>query len=369
MTFAILGVGTALPPTAVDSPEALAIARTLCCRTPEQATWLPPIYGHSGVHSRRLVLGPEVVRDVLDGTRQSGSVFLPSGAADDRGPTTGQRMRQYAELAPPLAIRAARAALDRAGLPGGSFTHLVTVSCTGFAAPGLDWALVRALGLPPTVERTHVGFMGCHAAINGLRVAGAFTGAAEEARVLLCAVELCSLHYHYGWSPPQMIANALFADGAAAAVGCAAAAAPRGAWRVAATGSCLVPDSATAMTWTVGDYGFEMTLSKKLPGLIAGHLRPWLEGWLGRQGLAPADVRSWAVHPGGPAIVDAVETALDLPGSATAASRAVLGEYGNMSSATLLFILDRLRAARAPLPCVALGFGPGVVVEAALLTA
>jgi predicted naringenin-chalcone synthase len=273
-------------------------------------------------------------------------------------------MRHYAELAPPLAIQASTVALERSGLAARELTHLVTVSCTGFLSPGLDWALIRALGLAPTVERTHVGFMGCHGALNGLRVARAFTEADTDARVLVCAVELFSLHYDYGWSPQTVVANALFSDGAAAVVGAAADA--RRAWRIAATGSCLLPDSAAAMTWTIGDHGFEMTLSKRVPGLIARYLRPWLVEWLGRQGLTLADVASWAVHPGGPRILDAAQKALGLPVEALADSQTVLAECGNMSSPTVLFILDRLRAREARLPCVALAFGPGLVAEAVL---
>src|SRR5437773_11629928 len=120
------------------------------------------------------------------------------------------------------------------------------------------------------------------------------------------------------------------------------------------------------MTWSVGDHGFEMTLSKRVPGLIAAHLRPWLEAWLRPHGLAPADVASWAVHPGGPRILTAVEEALGLDRSATAVSREVLATCGNMSSPTVLFILDRLQRAGAARPCVALGFGPGLAAEAAL---
>jgi predicted naringenin-chalcone synthase len=366
MTLAILGMGTALPTTTISQTDALHIARALCCRTEEQATWLPTMYGQTGIATRHLALAADLVRDVLEGTRHSGSVFLPTGADDDHGPTTGQRMEHYARLAPPLAVRAARAALERLGLAAAALTHLVTVSCTGFQAPGVDLALIRGLGLAATVQRTHVGYMGCHGALNGLRVARAFAAAEPDARVLLCAVELCSLHYHYGWNPSKMIANALFGDGAAAVVGAPVAAAPAGAWRVAAAGSCLVPDSADAMTWTVGDHGFEMTLSKRVPGLIATHLRPWLEGWLAGQGVALGAVGSWAIHPGGPRILEAVEEGLALPRQAAAPSRAVFAEHGNMSSPTVLFILERLRAAGAARPCVALGFGPGLMAEAVL---
>jgi predicted naringenin-chalcone synthase len=367
MSLAILSIGTALPATVVSQRDASAVARSLCCRTAEHQTWLPAMYEQTGIHTRHLALGADVIDDLKHGTRHSGSVFLPSGAPDDCGPTTGQRMEHYARLAPPLALEAARAAVARSGVAAAELTHLVTVSCTGFVAPGVDVALMRGLGLAATVQRTHVGYMGCHGALNGLRVARAFAGAEDGARVLLCAVELCSLHYHYGWNPSKMIANALFADGAAAVVGVPAAAAQAATWTVEATGSCLVPDTAAVMTWTIHDHGFEMTLAKQVPALIAKHVRPWLQDWLGRQDVRLEDVATWAVHPGGPRILSAVEEGLCLPRDALAASRAVLAECGNMSSPTLLFILERLRRARAGRPCVLLGFGPGLVAEAALV--
>jgi predicted naringenin-chalcone synthase len=162
------------------------------------------------------------------------------------------------------------------------------------------------------------------------------------------------------------VANALFGDGAAAAVGVPCEDAPPDAWRAAAAGSCLVPDSATAMTWAIGDHGFDMTLSKSVPRLIATHVRPWLTEWLRGHDLTPDDVGSWAIHPGGPRILEAAAEGIGLPNEALAASREVLVECGNMSSPTLLFILERLRASGAPRPCVALGFGPGLMAEAVL---
>jgi len=140
-----------------------------------------------------------------------------------------------------------------------------------------------------------------------------------------------------------------------------------GEWRVTAAGSCLVPASADAMTWTVGDHGFEMTLAKSVPGLIADHLRPWLESWLLAQGVSLEKVGSWAIHPGGPRILDAVEKALGLTKDATAVARHVFAEHGNMSSPTVLFILEQLQRAEAARPCVALGFGPGLTAEGALI--
>jgi len=241
----------------------------------------------------------------------------------------------------------------------------VTVSCTGFCTPGVDFAQIDRLRLPPTVQRTHVGFMGCHGAVNGMRVAMAFANAQAEARVLLCAVELPSLHFHYGPDPQKIVANALFGDGAAALIGMACHTDPT-AWRLTATGSFILPDSVADMSWSVGDHGFEMTLSKRVPALIARHLSVWLERWLDRRSLKLKEIPSWIVHPGGPRILTAVEETLGLTAEQMAASRAILAECGNMSSPTVLFILDRLRLQHAQRPALALAFGPGMVVEAAL---
>jgi predicted naringenin-chalcone synthase len=367
MSLAILGLGTAVPQTKVTREESAGIARSLCCRTPEHETWLPLMYDHTGIKTRYSVIDRELVEDLIHGTTTSQSPFLPSGRDGDRGPSTGHRMRVYAKRAAPLALRACREALYQSELDTRDITHLVTVSCTGMKAPGVDYEIIQELGLAPTVQRLNVGFMGCHGAINGLRVAQAFLDADPQARVLLCAVELCVLHYFYGWDPQKVIANALFADGAAAVAGVPDSSAPADAWHVTATGSCLIPDSREAMSWTIGDYGFEMTLSKRVPGLIQEHLRPWLEQWLSRHGLSVEKIGSWAIHPGGPAILDAVAEALELDDEQVAAPREVLATHGNMSSPTVLFILEHLRAQGMPLPCVALAFGPGLIAESALI--
>jgi predicted naringenin-chalcone synthase len=365
MSFAILGMGTALPPTRLSKSDAERVARAMCCSTPEHAELVAALYRQAGIDSRHILFDEAVVRDVLDGTKHTNSPFLPAGA-DNPGPPTSVRMKTYEEHALPLAIRAAEAAIAEAGIDPESITHVVTVSCTGFAAPGVDVGLIQRLGLRPTTERTHVGFMGCHGALNGLRVARAYADGDPTARVLLCAVELCSLHYHYGWNPKRMVANALFADGAAAVVGGQSEGGRQ--WQVTATGSCLFPDSDYAMTWHVGDHGFDMTLSTRVPNLIAANLRPWLEQWLSLSRLRLSDVASWAVHPGGPRVLIDVEHELGLTPAVTAVSREVLGECGNMSSPTVLFLLERLRRRNAPRPCVALGFGPGLVAEAALIS-
>lgn len=368
MSLAVLGMGSSIPETVYDQREGLYIARSLCCRTDEHITWLPAMYQGTGITKRHMVLPRPLVDDVLHGTRASGSVFLPTGEADDRGPTTGQRLEVYREQAGLLACDAAAKALAESGLPARAITHVVTVSCTGFGAPGFDQELIHDLGLPLDVERTHVGFMGCHGALNGARVARALADADHKARVLLCATELCSLHYHYGWDPGKVVANAIFADGAAALVGGHDGQASRAVWRLVASGGRVIPGTQDAMSWIIGDHGFEMTLSKKVPSLIHAHLQPWLADWLGRHGYSLDDVCSWAIHPGGPRILGAAEEALGLRPDDTAIARRVFAEFGNMSSPTTLFILERMRQEDAPRPCVALGFGPGLAIEAALFT-
>lgn len=379
MSAAIVSFGTSVPDTILTLREGRELARNLCAQNDAHISWLPSMYDHTGIRKRHTTMDRTVVDRVLAGHMQPRSppsereappakhdIWYPTGPGD-RGPTTGMRMQVYRAEAPPQALKAAANALARSPLPTSAITHLITVSCTGFFAPGIDRILIEELGLASDVERTHIGFMGCHGALNGLRVARAILEADSTARVLLCAVELCSLHYHYGWDPQQIVANAIFADGAAAVVCMPGQQVHQPLWRVRATGSCLLANSADAMTWTIGEHGFDMTLARNVASLIAQNLRPWLTGWLSKSGLDLSDVVDWAVHPGGPNILTAVDESLDLPSDALAVSREVFAEYGNMSSPTVLFVLERLAPRKKKGPCVALGFGPGLATEATLL--
>jgi predicted naringenin-chalcone synthase len=365
MSMLIAGIGTAVPPHRISSADAAEIAKRYACETPAQERLFQTMYRRAGVETRHSV----VLR------ASEGALDLRQSFFGVENPTTLDRMREYEAAAGTLGVAAAASALRDAGVSPGRVTHLVTVSCSGFAAPGFDIALMKQLPLSPEVARTHVGFMGCHGALNGLRVARGFLGADPEACVLVCAVELCSLHHQYGWDAEKIVANALFADGAAAVVGVSGssprpASAPGSAsapFEIIASGSTLIDDSEDAMSWRIGDHGFEMTLSPRVPDLICRHLRPWLEGWLARHGLTVETVGSWAVHPGGPRILSAFGEATGLDRSVLETSLRTLATYCNMSSPTVLFILDRFRRACAPRPCVALAFGPGLAVEAALL--
>jgi len=363
MTLHITGMGTAVPTHSVDQLQAGRIWASYTDVGEKRARTVQALYRRSGIKRRHsvLLIGGE------GGSQPLQTFFRPVESEGDLGPTTAERMKRFEADAPILAAQAAEKALADAGLESGQITHLVTVSCTGFFAPGPDTALVDLLGLPPTVERTNVGFMGCHGALNGLRVASAFAGARPHSRVLVSAVELCSLHMSYEWSPDALVANSLFGDGSAAVVGVGGGETTGSdSWRLVASGTCRLPESAEAMLWQIGNHGFNMTLSSAVPDIIQTHLKSWVAGWLRESELGLEDIATWAVHPGGPRILSAVEGALDLPREASAVSREVLSEFGNMSSATILFILQRLRAAETPRPCVALAFGPGLVAEAAL---
>jgi prepilin-type processing-associated H-X9-DG protein len=376
MTLRIAGIGTATPSHSILQDDAAALHAAFTTTDARQTRLLRALYRRTGVRSRH-----SAILEASEGPIETRQTFYPpSAGTEDGGPPTAERMRAYEREAPALALAAAARALESAGLGGDDLTHLVTVSCTGFFSPGVDALVIGRLGLRSDVERTHVGFMGCHGTLNGLRVASAYANG-RDARVLVCSVELCSLHFAYGWHPERMVANALFADGAGALVGVSESG-PGGAgsdvpdggmghgdsdWRVLASGGCLFPDADDAMSWRVGDHGFHMTLSARVPELIRNQLRPWMCAWLSNQGLSVGDIGSWAVHPGGPRILEAVREALDLPADATAVSQEVLAGHGNMSSATILFILEAMRARHAPLPCVALAFGPGLVAEATLI--
>lgn len=363
----LLSIGLAVPSSRVTAAEALALARRLA--PPEVGDGaLEKLHRRSGVAERGAAAA-----EGRDGRR----FFEPDAAA--LGPTTGERLNVYSERAAPLATDACADALSRAGVSPGAVTHLITASCTGFEAPGVDQAIMRALGLPLRVRRAALGFMGCHAAVNALAVADAHARADENAICLVCCVELCSLHYHYGARPDQLIANALFADGAAAAVVSARSPPPEtapppesppppgGTPTIAGFGSTLFENSAGDMSWRIGDHGFEMTLAASAPDTLRRVAREWVGSVLDANGLSRADVGAWAIHPGGPKIVQAVAEALELNEAQREPSLAVLREHGNMSSPTALFVLRRLWDAGAPRPWVALAFGPGLAAEAVVI--
>ncbi|MCH9655928.1 MAG: type III polyketide synthase [Planctomycetes bacterium] len=366
MSFEILGIGTTTPQHSIEQSEAAVHAESLSCSadsTDQQRRLLPILYRRAGVKTRHSV----VLNSSTNGEIARQSFYPPATSEIDFGPTTSHRMKEYETHASSLAISATVQALNSGNVSPSEVTHLVTVSCSGFSAPGFDILLLKELGFSAEVARTHIGFMGCHGALNGLRVAKSFTDNDPDACVLVCAVEICTLHQQYGWCPDKIVANALFADGAAAVVGKQGTNPSRESWNLVASGSTLIPDSEEMMSWRIGNHGFEMTLSPQIPDLINDTLRSWLESWLAHQGFTIEEIGSWAIHPGGPRILNAVAEAVGFDEWQLTPSREILAEYGNMSSPTVLFILKKLQSQNAKLPCVMLGFGPGLAIEAALI--
>jgi prepilin-type processing-associated H-X9-DG protein len=355
----ILGLGCAAPAHRQGQEDALAKSLEISpARSEEERRWIEAIFRRCGVQTRGVASG--------EGAADPLALLRAATLAAPLGASTGERMIAYAARAGPLSVSSARAALADSGVGAKGITHLITASCTGFGAPGWDLQIIERLGLSPSVLRTHVGFMGCHAAVNALRVADAFCRADAEARALVCCTEICSIHYQYAARPDQVVANALFADGSASAV---LGQGMGGMARIGATASLVIPETGGQMGWVVGDHGFEMSLGTELPATIRTHAGPWLAEWLDKIGVGIAGVGGWAVHPGGPRVLGAVAEALGLAGGALGASRAVLGAHGNMSSATVLFILDHMRRSEHGIekPTVVLSFGPGVAAEAVML--
>jgi predicted naringenin-chalcone synthase len=361
-------IATGTPPLSRTQEEALAFMERVTSTPRPLRTRLPMLYRQSGIDRRF-----SCVEDYACDDASAFTFFGPDWSLDP-APTTGARNRRYRAAAVPLAERVARDAVAQAGLAPEDVTHVVAVTCTGFFAPGLDIELVRRLGLPPSTPRTVVGFMGCYAALNALRVADAFCRSTPGARVLVVCVELCTLHFRAPQTLEQAVINAIFADGAAAAV-LAGRDAASAAGRLAYAGGLaqMDDDSMDAMTWTIGDHGFDMGLSSRVPQVLARHLPGYVERLTAAHALAPADLDFWAIHPGGRAIVDKAQAVLGLTDDDVADSLAVLRAYGNMSSPTVLFVLQRVLARHALRPAgappqagLAMAFGPGLTLEGAL---
>jgi predicted naringenin-chalcone synthase len=343
-TPTIAGLGIALPPAiSQDDVWAGYFSRQY---TGARRALAERIFANAGVRTRQAAVSP-LLEDVAEWS-------------------TEQRMRRYQAEAMPLGKEAVARALTEAGLAADRVGLFAVCSCTGYATPGLDILLARDLGMAPDVQRLFVGHMGCYAALPGLGAASDFARSRGRPALLLCA-ELTSLHLQ----PPggradiqQIVSHALFSDAAAAVV------VTPGGPGYAVRAVTAVTDSATAdhMTWEVTDKGFRMGLSPKVPDVLAVHVRGLVEDLLAGHGRTIADVDGWAVHPGGPKILDVVRDRLDLDEADVATSRAVLSAYGNCSSPTVLLVLDELRRrAQPPATVVMLAFGPGLTLYGTLL--
>jgi predicted naringenin-chalcone synthase len=292
-------------------------------------------------------------------------------------PSTKVRNEIFGREATKLFIEAAGAALKACpDLDLLDITHLITVSCTGFFNPGPDYKIVRALGLDPAVQRYHLGFMGCYAAFPALRAAKSFCEADPQAVVLVVCAELCSLHVRTSNDPDTIMGSALFADGAAAAVVTSREVPGAPALlQLDHFETVLTPVGEESMAWNIGDHGFEMVLGNYVPHIIDDHivgaLAPLLAHDPSVQGLPYRGIRHWAIHPGGRSILDKVQSRLELTDQQLVPARETLRKYGNMSSATVLFVLKNILE-QPPEDgderICSMAFGPGLTVETGLFT-
>jgi predicted naringenin-chalcone synthase len=309
------------------------------------------VYTASGIAQRH-----SVIPDFKPGS--PGGLYYDAAAEQVKRPGTGDRNRLYKEWASRLYVGIAQDLLSENAVSPDAVTHVVTVSCTGFYAPGPDYDIVRRCGLRDTVRRYHIGFMGCYAAFPGLKLAQTICQAEPDAVVMVVAVELCTLHLNFAGEPDAMLSASVFADGGAGAIVTARTMGSAGL-ELGMFGTHLTATGESDMAWTIGDSGFDMVLSSYIPDILQSNLNLLLPD-------LPPHVDHWAIHPGGRAILDKIQSGLGLAPDALAHSRGVLSDYGNMSSATILFVLQRFLNER-PGTLVAMAFGPGLTVETATM--
>jgi predicted naringenin-chalcone synthase len=325
------------------------------------------IYSRSGIDSRYSVLEEfgkeEIAENVL---------FHP---ASRRQPATvSNRMKLFEDFSKGLCAEAARNCFSKLNnFEVKSITHVITFTCTGLTAPGLDMQLVEELGLQRNVERTCINFMGCYAGINALKTAWHICRSQPDAVVLLAGVELCTLHYRQYETQDQLIANAIFADGAAAAIVSAKDLSTQG--RVLELSNFYAefePSGKEEMVWKISEHGFDLKLSIYVPELIKKSILLLLQKLFAKAGITQNDIDYFAIHPGGVKILEACEEALSIAKEQNEISYNILKEYGNMSSVTIFFVLEKyirqLKTTDLNKKMLACAFGPGLTVESMILT-
>ncbi|MGE5546470.1 MAG: type III polyketide synthase [Solirubrobacterales bacterium] len=335
-----MALATAVPAHELRDEAVAALARQLFGGVLER---VGPVHANSGVHHRYSCVAPEWY------LRRHG---------------WAERARLFARHATDLAARATIDALARAGLSIKAVDAIVAVSTTGVATPSLDALLIDRLGLRPDVVRLPIFGLGCAGGVLGLARAGALARAMPGANVLLVVVELCGLTFRVDdRTPANVVATALFGDGCAAAVLSTRGQGPR----LSAWADHTWPDTLEVMGWRIEDDGFGVLFSRDIPAIVTSRLRPALDGWLSGLGLTRADIDGWACHPGGAKVVTALEEALGIDRGTLADERAILASHGNMSAATVLFVLARRLAAPLPRRVVATALGPGFTAGFLLL--
>lgn len=351
----ILSLSTAVPPYTLTQAHILEKIHEIFPMNQEELREIKKAYQNSGIEKRHLVTDDY---SALPHLRKLLGEQYPQVV-----PGMSKRNELYKEFAPKLAHEAAKKAIEEWGGDPLTISHVISVSCTGVMAPGIEFGLIESLPLKRSVRRFGINFMGCFGAFKALEVAHAFAKLDPSHRVLIVCTELCSLHVQLHDSPSRIMGNSLFADGAAAAI--IGQAQDRALFEMVRHTSLGLENSKECMGWEAGDTGFLMTLSHHVPIVLARHIHSFTEELLSPYAHIPAC--SFAIHPGGKAILKAIEKKLGLKESQAEVSWEILANYGNMSSATFLFVLDALRKKESEKWVAGLGFGPGLSAEGILL--
>ncbi|UJP65971.1 type III polyketide synthase [Mongoliitalea daihaiensis] len=356
MNNSIVSIGTANPGTAIPQMRIADFMKLAHGLDPTDARKLQFVYRQSGIEKRYSVL------DDFNHTDPENFTFFPKNEHLLPFPGTKARMTVFQQQALPLAQKAISTCLIDGETYPDEITHLILVSCTGMYAPGLEIDIIQQLGLRSSVERYAIHFMGCYASFNAIRLADRLCDATADAKVLIVSVELCTIHFQREFTEDNLLANAIFADGAAAALVCRS----DDGLKIKGFDSALFPEGASDMAWSIGDVGFEMRLSKYVPELLGKGLHQshaYLETKFNLSSIS-----NFAIHPGGKQILQKVEEAFGIGATQNLFSHEVLRAYGNMSSTTILFVLDRwLQDQKSSGDILAMGFGPGLTLETLLL--
>ncbi|GAC1417591.1 MAG: type III polyketide synthase [Flavisolibacter sp.] len=313
------------------------------------------LYQHSGIQQRYSIV-PDYSAPIKEWK------FYPQGEGLEPFPTLEQRMSVYAKFAPQLSVDAIRRCLNKF-CKAESITHLITVSCTGMSAPGLDLQIMELMDLKKDIFRTSINFMGCYAAIHALKIADAICSSDKKAKIVIVCTELCTLHFQRENSMDNIASSLLFGDGSAAALITANENGSTGLF-LDNFYSEVVPKGKRDMAWELSSNGFLMTLSGYVPDLIEEDFSLVMDRALGKEQLQAADISHWCIHPGGKRILEAIQKSMSLVPSQLDQAYQILKQYGNMSSATILFVLKKMMEDnKAIKKLVGAAFGPGLTVE------
>lgn len=367
MSSCISAIGTANPKYRIPQNDIYKFMLKAFRLNDTNAARLKQIYDHSGIDFRYSVI-PD-----FGETESSNNTFFGKNEDFEPFPGTRERLSIYKDTASSLATEAVNICLkNHTEIRLTSITHLITVSCTGMHAPGIDIEMVEKLGLNRHIERTCINFMGCYGSINALKVSDYICRADPKAKVLIVSVELCTLHFQKENTLDNWVANSLFSDGAAAVIveNSKSINAQKKVLLLDTFYSEFLNEAKNEMGWYVGDAGFEMKLTSKVSKLIFKHIRSISNKLLSKANLQFHEISRFAVHPGGRKILEAAENALGFSSAANRFGYDILKDYGNMSSATILFVLKKLMDDPEGVDrenILGFAFGPGLTVESMIL--